>query len=241
MEPGVHAPEGIQPARIGGIGVVDDAVLELERTHPRPLARVRGHVGSGHDRVIADRVPSQASRHPLVVLYLPGGLTLVVVFDAFALLLLGKRGAEVEVEFAADRGRPGKGPPHPPFVVLQLGERRPGHSRERDVVVRRYGKPSNPSAIVEQGCAPRRVVGPEYEVVDEEPRAPSEESSASVSGRSSAESIRLVDPNPRRLTLPRQLSLRRVIPSALSKRARREPLLRVPRRLVMPSPSLATR
>src|SRR5687768_3209060 len=99
VEPRVHAPEGVQPARIGGIGVVDDTVLEGERTHPRPLARVRAHVGSGHGRVVADRITRHPSRDPLVVALLPGGLAPVVVFDAFALLLLGERGAEVEVEF----------------------------------------------------------------------------------------------------------------------------------------------
>src|SRR5215468_2078081 len=46
VEPLVHAPEAIQSARIGGIGVVDDAVLEHERAHARPLARVSGHVDS---------------------------------------------------------------------------------------------------------------------------------------------------------------------------------------------------
>src|SRR5262245_29455888 len=48
VEPLVHAPEAIHSARIGGIGVVDDAVLERERAHTRALARVRGLVGSGH-------------------------------------------------------------------------------------------------------------------------------------------------------------------------------------------------
>src|SRR6266545_3560826 len=55
VEPLVHAPEAIQSARIGGIGVVDDAVLERERAHARPLARVRGYVGSGHGRDLGDR------------------------------------------------------------------------------------------------------------------------------------------------------------------------------------------
>src|SRR5881409_2395079 len=50
VEPLVHAPEAIQSARIGGIGVVDDAVLERERAHARPFARVRGRVGSAHGR-----------------------------------------------------------------------------------------------------------------------------------------------------------------------------------------------
>src|SRR5437870_12914161 len=48
VEPLVHTPEAVQSARIGGIGVVDDAVLERERAHARPLARIRGRVGAGH-------------------------------------------------------------------------------------------------------------------------------------------------------------------------------------------------
>src|SRR5438046_1288136 len=66
VEPLVHAPEAVQSARIGGIGVVDDTVLEHERAHARPLARVRGRVGSGHGRVVADRRPRHAARHPFV-------------------------------------------------------------------------------------------------------------------------------------------------------------------------------
>src|SRR5438552_2991479 len=50
VEPLVHAPEAVESARKRGIGVVDDAVLERERAHARPLARVRGHVGSDHGR-----------------------------------------------------------------------------------------------------------------------------------------------------------------------------------------------
>src|SRR6266478_5501365 len=55
VEPLVHAPEAVQSARIGGIGVVDDAVLEHERADARPIARVRGYVGSGHGRDRGDR------------------------------------------------------------------------------------------------------------------------------------------------------------------------------------------
>src|SRR5882724_5525134 len=50
VEPLVHAPEAIQSARISGVGVVDDAVLEHEGAHARPLARVRGRVSAGHGR-----------------------------------------------------------------------------------------------------------------------------------------------------------------------------------------------
>src|SRR5207253_9521752 len=50
VEPLVHAPEGVQSARIRGVGVVDDVVVEHERAHAGPLARIRGCVGSGHGR-----------------------------------------------------------------------------------------------------------------------------------------------------------------------------------------------
>src|SRR5918996_6098430 len=48
VEPLVHAPEAVHSTRIGGIGVVDDAVLQRERAHARPVAMVGGHVGSAH-------------------------------------------------------------------------------------------------------------------------------------------------------------------------------------------------
>src|SRR6266850_4624829 len=33
VEPLVHAPEAVQPARVRRVGVVDDAILERERAH----------------------------------------------------------------------------------------------------------------------------------------------------------------------------------------------------------------
>src|SRR2546430_17727967 len=77
VEPLVHAPEAVQSARIGGIGVVDDAILERERAHARPLACVRGHVGSGHRR--EDDGPVVATLRTLA--RLPRRLAPVVVFD----------------------------------------------------------------------------------------------------------------------------------------------------------------
>src|SRR5206468_4232771 len=92
IEPLVHAPEAVQSARIGGIGVVDDAVLEHERAHAGPFARVRGHVGSAHGRVLGGI--SLAPGFPLHV----QRAALVVVFDGpLALLLFGDRDVEVEV------------------------------------------------------------------------------------------------------------------------------------------------
>ena len=155
VEPLVHAPEAVQSARIGGISVVYDAVLERERAHARPLARVGGHVGSGHGGVVADRVTGHTRRDPLVVALLPGGLAPVVVFDAFALLLLGERSAEVEVEVAADRGCPGKRPPHPALMRLQLLQRRRDTAQSMTSWLARWTtKPLNPSAIVEHVAQP---------------------------------------------------------------------------------------
>src|ERR1700676_4239946 len=56
------------------------------------------------------------------------------------------------------------------------------------------------------GRTPRRVVGPEHEVVDEELRAPFEEVRQRGAPLVGLESILLVDPNPRQLLpLPPQL------------------------------------
>src|SRR4029079_17797290 len=46
VEPLVHAPQAVQAARVGGIGVVNDAVLEHERAHARPLSPERRPVGA---------------------------------------------------------------------------------------------------------------------------------------------------------------------------------------------------
>src|SRR5204863_2074629 len=114
---------------------------------------------------------------------------------------------EVVVESVAGRGRPGKRPPHPPLVRLQLRERRPRHRRKRDVVVGQVNDEAvEPVRDRRAGRTPCRVVGPEHEVVDEELRAPSEEVCQRGAPLVGLESILLVDPNPRQLLPPpRQL------------------------------------
>jgi hypothetical protein len=113
--------------------MVDDAILEHERAHARPLPRVRGRVGSGSGRKLGDEGLLAATIRTLGLL--PRRLAPVVVFDTpLALLYLGEPDVEVKVEVAAERGRSGKCPPHPPLVRLQLRERRPGHRRKRDVM-----------------------------------------------------------------------------------------------------------
>ena len=137
----------------------------------------------------------------------------VVVFDgSLALLLFGERDVEVEVEVAAERGRPGKRPSHPPLVRLQLCERRPRHGRKRDVVVRQMdGEAVEPIRDRRAGRTARLVVGPEHEVIDEELRAPSEEICQRGATFIGLESILLVDANPWQLLRRRaSSSLRRV-------------------------------
>src|SRR6266536_6483574 len=129
VEPLVHAPEAVQSARIGGIGVIDDAVLERERAHARPFAYVRVHVGAAHGGELAGSVGCRARRYR-------GDrfLLFVVVFDALALFLFCERGAEVGVELAGRRPL-GKSPAHSPFEFLQLRERRPRNRPEHHIMV----------------------------------------------------------------------------------------------------------
>src|SRR5215469_14863490 len=83
VEPLVHAPEAVQSARIGRMGVVDDAVLEHERAHARPIAREGERVGSAHGRGPRDRLRDLCRVQCVAA-------ALVVVFDEpLALLLLG--------------------------------------------------------------------------------------------------------------------------------------------------------
>src|SRR5258707_2200402 len=201
IDPLVHAPEAVQSPRIGGIGVVDNAVLEQERAHARPIARVGGRVGPACGRELSDRLRHRGRVHRVAA-------ALVVVFyDPLALLLLGERDVEVEVEVAPERGHPGKRPPHPPLVRLQLRERCPRHRRKCDVVVRQVDDEAvEPVRDRRAGRTPRRVVGPKHEVVDEELRTPSEEVCQRGAPFVSLESILLVDPDPRQLLpSPRQL------------------------------------
>src|SRR5262245_49945013 len=108
VEPLVHAPEAVQPARIGGIRVVDDAVLEREGAHARPLARVRPRVRSASGGHLRDGPLAASLRDRLA--------PVVVVDVSFPLLRLGEADVEVEVEVAAERRRPRKRPPHAPLV-----------------------------------------------------------------------------------------------------------------------------
>src|SRR5271166_3232038 len=171
-------------------------------TRDRPgMSALRGCVGSAHGRELGDGLRDRCRDHRVAA------APVVVFDDPLALLLLGDRDVEVVVEVAAERGRPRKPPPHPPLIRLQRRERRPRHRRKRDVVVRQVDDEAvEPVRDHRAGRTPRRVVGPEHEVVDEELRAPSEEVCQRCAPLIGLESVLLVDPDPRQLlTSPRQL------------------------------------
>src|SRR6185437_1993059 len=46
VEPLVHTPQPVQPPRVSGVGVVDDAVLKHERAHARPVTRFAATCGT---------------------------------------------------------------------------------------------------------------------------------------------------------------------------------------------------
>src|ERR1700722_6523828 len=48
IEPWIHGPQGVNPARISGIGVIDDTIFICKRAHAGPLPVVCGHVSSRH-------------------------------------------------------------------------------------------------------------------------------------------------------------------------------------------------
>src|SRR5438105_15804148 len=89
VEPLIHSPQTVQSARICGVGVVDDAVLECECAHAWSLADVRVHVGSAHGGELTGSVGCRARRYE-------GDrfLLFVVVLDSLALFLFRERGAE---------------------------------------------------------------------------------------------------------------------------------------------------
>src|SRR5258708_3332540 len=84
-EPLVHTPEAVQSAHIGGIGVVDDAVLAHERAQARPIACVCGGVGSAHGGELCDGLRDRYHVQSVAT-------ALVVIIDGpLALLLLLSR------------------------------------------------------------------------------------------------------------------------------------------------------
>src|SRR5262245_15576752 len=96
VQPLIHAPQAVQPARIGRIAVIDDAILHHEGAHARPLARERSDIRacSGRDgrhrSPVALRLLARiASRR------LHRWLAMKIVLDARTLLSLAERYVEV--------------------------------------------------------------------------------------------------------------------------------------------------
>src|SRR5438128_12082491 len=56
VEPLVHVPESIYPARVRRVGVVDDAILQRERAHAGPFSPVRRPVRSNTRRPLGERL-----------------------------------------------------------------------------------------------------------------------------------------------------------------------------------------
>src|SRR5215468_1265985 len=75
VEPLIGAPQNVQTARIGRIGVVDVAVFEHEGTHARPIAPVCGGVGAAGRGKLGDRRRWRRHVHRVAA-------ECVVVFDA---------------------------------------------------------------------------------------------------------------------------------------------------------------
>src|SRR5262245_12203015 len=95
----------------------------------------------------------------------------------------------------------------PAACTPAASERRPRHRPKHDVVVRQMDDEAvEPVRDRRAGRAPRLVIGPEHEVVDEELRAPSEEVFKQGAPFVGVEPILLVDANPRQfLAPPRQV------------------------------------
>src|SRR5262249_5372446 len=114
VEPLVHPPETVEAARIAGVRVVDDAVLERERAHAGPFAHEGRDVDAG--RACDLRLSTALGGRSEVL------RPEVVVDHTRALLLLGERHPQVVVEVAAERGCPRERPAHPLFVRLDVLE-----------------------------------------------------------------------------------------------------------------------
>ena len=200
IEPLVHPPQRIQAARVGGIGVVDDAVLEGECAHAGCFARIVGVVGSAHFGKHDGAAVGIFGR-------LVGRLFPVVVFDAFALLLLGERRAEVVVEVGAEGGGPREGPTHPLFVCLELRERGARDGPEHDVVVGEMdGDAVEAVGDGGTGGAAGGVIGAKHEMVNEKLGAAAEQIGERTGAGVSLEAVFHVDPDPGEfLALFRQL------------------------------------
>src|SRR5262249_55210923 len=136
-------------------------------------------------------------------------LALIVVFDASLalLLLLDERDVEVGVELAAVRGRPGKSPPHPALVRLNLREWCQRDAPQHHVVVCQVNREAVETVRDRRArCTARLVVEPEHVVIDKKLRAASKKVRQRAAPFVRLKTILFLDANPWQfLPLPRQL------------------------------------
>src|SRR5215472_760449 len=92
IEPLIHSPDAIHSTRVGGIGVVDHAILKHECAHTGPLANVRRRVGSAHSGEHRSSIRCRAGQlRPFLATCTLWRLAPVVVLDPFlALVFLGE-------------------------------------------------------------------------------------------------------------------------------------------------------
>lgn len=96
IEPLIHAPETVEPARVCRVCVVHDAVVENERAHAGRLAPVSRPVGSASTRDFNRPLFAGGCKDRTRI------LRTEVVFDgARPLLLFRAAGLKIEVEVAA--------------------------------------------------------------------------------------------------------------------------------------------
>src|ERR1700733_4941691 len=96
VEPLIGAPESVEPARIGGIGVVNDAVFHCESAHARTIAHECSPVSSARRCEPGDRLGNLRRGQWMIA-------SAIIVFNASrALLFLGDRDVEIEVEVVAE-------------------------------------------------------------------------------------------------------------------------------------------
>lgn len=213
IEPLVHGPESVQSARVGGVCVINDAILEYERAQARPLAQVRVHVHAAHRPKIRRRVRGRPCGDPGPTIgrgarEWPGRFAPVIVLDANDLLLLfGIGRIEVRVELAPERRRPREPPAHPLFVLPQLRERCLRHRPEHHIVI--FQMHGDAIEAVGNGRArwtPRRVGRTKHEMVHEQLRSSLKQIRQSDTSLIGLEMVRGVDPDPWQLLPPfRQL------------------------------------
>jgi hypothetical protein len=114
-----HAPDGVEPSRIGRISMVDAAVLKSEGAHSWPFAQIGRPINSSPKYILGF---NRAVPRLRLAGWLPGVLASEVVFDPSVTLLLLRTEADaiVGIEVAANRRRLWEGPSQPTLIRLQL-------------------------------------------------------------------------------------------------------------------------